>query len=38
MVVRANQKAAFEPIKSGLEGKPHVFESRSDSIIIVIFD
>jgi len=27
MVVRANQEAAFEPIKSCLEGKPHVFES-----------
>jgi hypothetical protein len=24
--VRANHEAAFEPNKSGLKGKPHVFE------------
>jgi hypothetical protein len=33
-VVRANHEAAFEPNKSGLKGKPHVFESWSDFIII----
>jgi len=34
MVVRANQEAAFEPIKSCLKGKPHVFESWSEYLII----
>jgi hypothetical protein len=38
MAVRANQEAAFEPNKSGLKGKPHVFESWSDSIIIISID
>ena len=36
MEARANQKAALEPVNAVLKGKPHVFESWSDFIIIII--
>jgi hypothetical protein len=35
MVARANQKAALEPVNAVLKGKPHVFESWSETQYIL---
>ncbi|MGB8036290.1 MAG: hypothetical protein WCF03_20940 [Nitrososphaeraceae archaeon] len=36
MIIRANKKAALEPVNAALKGKPHIFESWSELILVIL--
>ena len=36
VAVRANQKAALELVNAALKGKPHIFESWSEFILVIL--